>query len=192
MRTGAPSRIVVPTTVESPDYEWVLPVDDGDLEAMGFGTMERLAPSWTPIEVYILHRDGRTRMVHAEMPWHGSGTLIMRRAAAEVIRPLVEGQAELLPLRCDEDQLWALHVTEVRDALDEDASDIVRFPSSGRILTVRTHVFRPEQLDGARCFKLPQMPRGRLYLAGDLADTIEAAGLSGFATEVVWTAPQVG
>ena len=167
-------------------------VHEDDFEVLWFETFERLAASWTPIEVIILHRDGRTRLEHAEMPWHGSSTLIMRRAAAEVMRPLVEGQAEVLPLRCDEDQLWALHVTEVRDALDEDASDIVRFSSSGRIMTVRNHVFRPEQLEGARCFKLPQTPRGPIYLAGDLADAVEAAGLSGFASEVVWTAPLVG
>lgn len=186
---GVPSGVVVLTGDDTRDHQWALPVDDADFERLALDTFEPLAESWSPIEMEILREVDGTPLAHADVPWLGHHTLVMREAAAEVIAPLVDGQAELLALTSAEGPLWLLHITERRDALDEGASDIVWFPSSDRILTIRSHVFRPERLRGARCFKIPQCPRGYAYFSEELASRIREAGLAGFATETVWTAP---
>lgn len=180
-------RIFVPAVPDEVDYEWAMPVDDSaGHDRLRIDTFDSVASGWSPVEMKLLREDEGQQFQPADLPWLGDHALVMRKSAADVIGPLVEGQAELLPLSCRDADLWLLHVTECRDALDEDRSDIVRFPSSGRIMTIRSYAFNPKALDGARCFKIPQMPTGSIFLTGEVVDAIVAAGLTGFAAEMVW------
>ena len=147
------------------------------------------AEAWTPVAMHLLREEDGVTLAEADAPWFGSHCLILRRAAAELIEPLTAGQAELLPLICDDADLWLLHAIECRDALDPDESDLVRF-SAGRIMTVRKHVFDPKALRGARCFRDSKTPRGPLYLAGDVVDVLLDAGISGFHPKLVWEDPR--
>lgn len=180
-------RVYVPDLPEDGLYEWALAAEpEGWDQIQMIHTFEPVASEWTPVEVEILREDdeGHERQ-EADVPWLGGYLLAMRPAAVEVIAPLVKGQAELLALACPDAELWLLHVTECRDALDESRSELVRYPSSGRIMDIERHVFDPAALVGARCFKIPQKP-GRTFLTGDVVDTIAAAGLRGFGAKLVW------
>lgn len=169
------------------DYEWVVAADDADFERLLVEPADPLADSWTPIEVELVREDEGVRMVKADFPWLGEHTLIMRPSATAVVAPLVRDCAEVLPLATSDADLSLLHVIDVRDALDEHASDIVRF-SSGRVMTVRRYGFDRDQLDGAVAFRVPQLPRNALFLTEILVDAIHDAGLTGFGAELVWEA----
>ena len=179
-------RIYVPVPAADADYEWALPVrDEPGPNPLRIFTTELLAPTWSPPLVTLLHEDEGVQLRRADFPWVGWNAIVMRPEAVAVVAPLVQGHAELLPLACEEADLALLHVTDERDALDEDASDIVRFPT-GRILTVRRYGMRSAALEGARCFKLPQMATGPVFLTGDVIDAVQAAGLVGLGAELVW------
>lgn len=75
-----------------------------------------MAADWAPLEVEFIREDEGRTFQEADLPWMRGDALVMRPAAVVVIAPLVEGQAELLPLACDETELWLLHVTECRDS----------------------------------------------------------------------------
>lgn len=164
-----------------------MPVDDfAGHDRLRIETFESVAAEWSPVEMKLLREDEGRLFRPADFPWSGAHALVLRKSAADVVGPLVEGQAELLPLSCSGPDLWLLHVTEMRDALDEGRSDIVRFPSSGRVMAIRGYAFERNALQGARCFKVPQMPTGSIFLSGEVVDAVAAAGLTGFAAEMVW------
>lgn len=172
--------------------EWVLPVDEvAGFDRLRIEDCSSVLDRWVPERVRIVSEDEGVRLAAADVPWLGDHGLVLRREAADLVAPLVAGQAELLPLACDDAELFLLHVTECRDALDSERSDLVCF-SSGRIMTVREHVFDAEALDGVCCFRDSKMPRGPLYLTGLVVDALSAAGLSGFEAKLVWDSEAVG
>ena len=81
-----------------------------------------------------------------------------------------------------------LHVINVRcvvDALDEQRSEIVRYPS-GRVLDIPTPVFFEERLHGIALFKIPQLLRGPTYLGESVVDRISSSALTGLRFELVF------
>jgi hypothetical protein len=187
-------RIYVPALAAIDHYEWALPIVGADFQRLRIETFERVASSWTPVEMKLLREDEGNVLEPADLPWLGEHALVMRRPAADLVASLVEGQAELLPLSCVDAELFLLHVTECRDALDEDRSELVRF-STGRIMTIDKHVFDAGALNGVRFFKIPQMPTGPMFMSGEVVDGITSAGFRGFGAKLVWEsrdAPRLG
>jgi hypothetical protein len=171
-------RVYEPTVVEG--YQWVLPVDDADFEVFRTFSGDRCGSRWKTVPVRLLKsgEDGQP-LRQADMPWLGSHAMVLGRRAVEVLGEVVAPDAELLPLACEDAELWLLNVWRVIDALDLEHSAVVRFPSTGRIMTVKRPVFRAEQLDGIRCFKIPGVLRGPTYVTEGVVAVAEAARLSG-------------
>lgn len=94
---------------------------------------------------------------------------------------------ELLPLACPYARLHVYNPTRILDALDENASDIVRF-SSGRIMTVQEYVFRPHVVAGVDLFKLPNLRASPTFVSEEYVDAWSSAGLVGLEFKQVWAA----
>jgi hypothetical protein len=120
----------------------------------------------------------------ADFPWLGSHVLILRDRAVETVGSILDDYGELLPLDCEQANLWLLNVCRIVDALDEEESDLIRF-STGRIMKIQKAVFRDKLLSDAHIFKLPQMVRGSIYLTEDVAQQIQQARLQGIGFRVV-------
>lgn len=169
------------------DQEWALPRD----EAVIFqDLLERGAPAnWDPVEMYLLHEDEEgSPLASSDIPWNSAATPVLKERAARLIEPMLGDAGVLLPLSCTECALWLLHVTKLADALDEAASELVRFPSSGRVMKIRRHVFKETVVRELGIFKLAQMPRGSVFFTDRVADAIGAAGLERVALRKVWPA----
>jgi hypothetical protein len=182
--------VYAPAVLEG--FEWALPVDTRDCELFLASAGQRCAETWTPLEMYLLKVDDSSgkRFAYSDCPWFGSHTPILRRPAVEALASLVERDAELLPLTCPEAELVALHTYTVLDALDVDQSDIVRFPSSGRVMAIRSYVFRPDALENVVVFKLPQYLRGCTFVTQPYVDAVERAGLVGVGFKRLWSEDQ--
>ncbi|WP_157525367.1 hypothetical protein [Microbacterium yannicii] len=169
-------RIFGPNVPEG--YEWALPVHSGEFEVIATLAERSSRAAWNPIRMKLLTLDdrGRTRQ-HAHLPWLGSGELVLRDEAIDVIGPLLRRHGEVLPLQCDDARLALFSAPQVAGVLDEQRSEIVRF-TSGRIMTIPAAVFRTEVLGHIQAFKLTEMPRGQLYLAEELVESIRATGFS--------------
>lgn len=168
------ARILVPSAPEG--FEWALPVDATDFEVIASLSEGSAGSAWDPLHMRLHTVDDRGRpQEHAYLPWLGSGELVLRDEAIDVVGALLQPHGELLPLECDQARLALFSAPTVAGALDEQRSEIVRF-NSGRIMWLPGPVFRPEALRSMQAFKLSEMPRGKLYLGEELVQSIRAAG----------------
>jgi hypothetical protein len=177
------------TTVYEPDgedgYEWALLVDKAD-----FGTLRRLRARrpgdlWQPVWMDLLTSDQEWQpRKKADMPWHGSNVLVVTRRARDVLADALAGDAEVLPLDCDDGQdLWLVNPWRTVDALDVGRSEVRRF-SDGGIMRVDRYVFREDVVDGLRCFRIPQ--RAAMFVTDEVAAAARDAGLRGTTFRRLW------
>jgi hypothetical protein len=133
-------------------YEWVVADTHADFEVFrGFdGTSRRVA--WSPIRVRLVKQmDERGKpLAESDVPWLGERAPVMRPRAVTVLRDVLAGDGELLPLECDEAELSVLNVLRVIDALDVSRSDVVRFPSTGRSSSVQKRSSRTRSWSSSR------------------------------------------
>jgi hypothetical protein len=169
--------------------EWLRPVNTEEHRLLTFDGKPR-ARSWKPVVMKRLKDFGDGRPVQSvDFPCgSGGGDLPMTDAAREKIRPYLEKYGEFLPLSCDEGKFWTFHVTHFVDALDENASDVLRSPDDPKVvLMILKHVFRPERLTTDWMFKLPQSRgRGPFYVTDPFVDLIRDSGLTGLEFKRVW------
>jgi hypothetical protein len=169
--------------------EWMLPVDPKDYESLVFDGKPR-ARSWIPIAMRRIKDfgDGR-RALPCDFPCGSGGSyLIMSEIAKQKIGSHLKRYGEFLPLKCDEGDFWAFHVTHFVDALDESASDVLRAPDDpSMVLMINRHVFQPAKLTADWMFKLPQIRgRGGIYVTDPFVDMIRASGLTGLKFKRIW------
>ena len=141
--------------------EWALPIDSKKFEEL-WKLADLGAPAgdrWTPFEVEIMRKQGGRAFKESDCPSIGSGFLVLRPAAVEVFSPFLGGDAELLDLHCADADLKLLNVWRHLDALNLSNSDVVRFPSSGRIMRVKSYAFDDAAIEGHDMFRLSAMPR---------------------------------
>jgi hypothetical protein len=128
---------------------------------------------------------GRTRR-QADLPWLGEHVLVLRPSACVLLRDICVRFGELLPLWCEDAQLFAWNATTTVDALDVARSDVVRFPSTGRIMDIKKHVFYADRVADLPAFHVPEVRA--LFLGEDLVELIWSAGLTGTTFREVWHA----
>ena len=112
--------------------------------------------------------------------------LVLGEHARELIGSSLEQYGELLPLSCEGQRFWTLNVTSFVDALDEGASQVVRASETGRPLMIRRHAFKAEPLEGAEVFKLPQTPRGLIYVTESFSERLRDSKLAGLQLVQLW------
>jgi Immunity protein family (Imm11) len=173
------------TIAPAEGYEWVLPLDDEDFEVLlrFDGTPRR--PTWTPMPMRLVTSDEGVALKRSDFPWLGSHVLIMRPRAIECLRSLLDAHGELLPLQCGNESLQVLNVRSMIEALNLDTSAVVRV-SSGRLMTIRKHVFFPERIADAQLFKLPQISRGSIYVSDAFVHAVTSSDLRGLSFKLVW------
>ena len=82
-------------------------------------------------------------------------------------------------------ELFVLNVRAV-DALDEERSNIMRFPGSDRIMRIASIEFRSALLGGLDIFRLPHRASST-YVSRRFVDRVNDAGLRGFDFNKVWS-----
>jgi hypothetical protein len=169
--------------------EWLRPANIEEHRLLTFDGKPR-ARSWKPVVMTRLKDFGDGRPVQpVDFPCgSGGGDLPMTDAARDKIRPYLEKYGEFLPLTCAEGKFWTFHVTHFVDALDENASEVLRASDDpDYILLILKHVFRPQKLTSDWAFKLPQSRgRGPFYVTDPFVNMIHASGLTGLCFHRVW------
>lgn len=177
-------RIYVPAVVEG--QEWVVPREEDTQWLWALGP-QRCVPWKRPsVDLLQSHDNGNPRS-YSDLPWFQAGFLILKLRAHAALGSALCAYGELLPLKC-EDLLWLFNATAVLDALDLQASTIVRFDDGG-ILEIKDHIFRSEAVGGNQVFKLVEAAQGwsTLYLQESMVRLIGETGLLGAAFDLVWT-----
>jgi hypothetical protein len=168
-------------------FEWVLPVEDAGHEYLWSLDGTPRQEGWQPLPVTRLTAsDLGEPWSEADFPWLGPHVLVLRERAVAALGPALRSCGELLPLSCPDAELWLFHPLTVADALDEQASAIVRFADGG-ILTVERYAFHPDKVPGVPVFKVPQLMRGPLFVTDSFVEQVRASNLTGFGCSAVWS-----
>lgn len=145
-----------------------------------------LQSTWEPIRVERITEDEGQKWIPGDLPGHNVGDLVLNRRAKDKIGAFLEQYGELLPLVCDDGEFWTLNVTCIIDALDEHQSVALKSSEPGRLLMISKYVFRPEALENAILFKIPQNRRGMPLVTTPFVELIKSYGLTGSVFKQIW------
>jgi hypothetical protein len=162
--------------------------DDGFADLTSRINGESRSADWTPIPVSVIREDQGAVLQESDSPWFGSSALIFRPRAAEKLGTGLSSHGELLPLACDDTVLAVFNPTLVVDALDENASDILRF-QDGRMMGVQRYVFHSAKIAGLEIFKLPNLRVSPTYVTEVFVDRWKLSGLRGLEFRRLWPNP---
>lgn len=177
-------RIYEPRVADG--FQWVFPVDDDDFETFCSFDGSSRESTWSPVRMRLLLADDEERTLEkSDFPWLGEHVLILSSRAVDAVGGLLRNDGELLPLACDEQELWVFNPTTVVDALDQNRSELRRF-DSGRIMAVSNYVFRAELVGDAVAFKVPELHRVSTFVTERFVDAVKSAGLRGVDFEMLW------
>src|SRR5262245_18214720 len=176
------SRIYKPLNANG--YELCHPVnrDFGTIVAQINGHPRQA--TWQPLEMRLIQEYKGKKWSRSDSPWLGSDSLIFRPAAVLALGQLLRAHGELLPLRCEDAELWIFN-PRLLDALDEAASTIERV-STGSIMRITQHVFRPDVVHGVHAFKVPNLRVSPTFVSQHFADLWKKAQLKGLKFNKVW------
>ena len=167
------------TTDVPGDFEWAQPVSASDYEILDL-LPGRIRPEhWRAIKMRILRKEKeRDRpWKHAYLPWCGTGMLVLRDEAVEVVGEILSPHGDLLPLRCDEARLVLFAAPIIEGALDLERSQLKRF-DSGKIMRIIDYEFVPEVVEGLEAFRIADMRVSDLFLSQALVERLLATGLT--------------
>ncbi len=171
--------------VGSQAYRWLQCVGDADFDALNSTDLLSLVSSSWRLRVRLIVENERGEPLRESgLLWLSSHVLAMTAAVRDVARPVLEGQGVFAPLRSDDGDFW-IFVPDLCDALNEAGSSVTRF-SSGRVMYVSRYDFHPDRLVGRIVFRIPQLPKGPLFCAERVVDTLSAESGVGF--QQVWPA----
>ena len=178
-------NIFVPLPTE--DAELCHPVDEDDfLRIAELVDGRPRAETWTPLKMELVRENEGEKLAESDAPWLGANALIFRQAALLAMGPLLRQFGELLPLKCARASLHLYNPTVVLDALDEDASSVMRL-RAGKIVLVKKYVFKPAALVGREVFKITSLAVSPTFVIERFVNEWTAAKLRGLEFEQVWS-----
>ncbi|MCG8483196.1 MAG: hypothetical protein MJA31_07820 [Clostridia bacterium] len=114
---------------------------------------------------------------------------VFSERAIEVLKDLLKGNAELLPLihkdYVGQDQLYAVNVVNLRDCIDYDKSEREEFGPNmyGRFTK---YVFKPDVVKDAHIFKIKDFPYFKELYSDEFREKALRNNLRGFRFTEVW------
>jgi hypothetical protein len=140
-----------------------------------------VAQEWPTPQVDIIYQHPKGKWLQAsDFPsFTVSHIPVFSTKAVEILGDVLTKNGELLPLNCIDGEYFAYNVLNLVSALDQEKSDIVRFPA-GRIMTVRKYALYEDKLADQMIFKIPEIVLLSVFVTDRFKNQIEDAGLTGF------------
>ena len=98
--------------------------------------------------------------------------------ALSILAPLIEGQAEILPLEADTGEFFAINCTVVLDCIDFNQSEVVYY-KSGPIRKIKNLVLEPNCIDGLNIFRFKRYLTSAVFVSDEFKKTVDQHGLLG-------------
>ena len=116
-----------------------------------------------------------------------SSILTFSKDALDALLPQIAHCGQVLPVQFDEAPYAIFNVTRVIDALDEPASAVVYFPSSGRVAEIERFAFKSQAVKDEWIFKIPQSQGAHNYVTDRFVELVRHHKLTGFDFQRVWS-----
>lgn len=110
--------------------------------------------------------------------------------AIGVLDDLLIGNAEILPLDCEEGSFYAINVINVIDCIDYEKSQYKTFRDGKRIMRFIKYVFTERKIEGVNLFKIKDEPLKRPFVSEEFRKRVVDNDLTGFKFELAWDSEQ--
>ncbi|MGG1552945.1 imm11 family protein [Paenibacillus ferrarius] len=149
----------------------------------GVGTGSMLS-SWSPINT-IPARAGLRNDFHVELT-----VPVVSEKALNIIRSMIEGEAEFLPLIHPKENYYILNVCNILNCLDSNRVEYTTF-STGKVKKYTKLAFRPEIISKSHIFKttyhdIPDVALNQIFVSNHFRNVVMESGLCGFYFTEVW------
>ncbi|AYE33971.1 imm11 family protein [Clostridium septicum] len=168
-------------------YEHITLDDRNNLNWIDFGDMfngKSLKDNWTPIRVCLIEHGGKLKK--GDMPYLSPGKPIFSKSAVTILKDLLEGYAEILPIEYDLQELFIINVTNHIEAINYEKSDVEYMRDGKRILSVNKYYFKIEVVKKQHIFKIVNQLNGTVFVSDDFRNRVIEGGLQGFKFVEVW------
>jgi hypothetical protein len=108
--------------------------------------------------------------------------------AKDLLGPHIDPLGQWLQLECGEAPYWLFNITNVVNALDVKASEILYFDDGQKVMRIAQFCFRAERLQGQLLFKPPQ--RAYNLVTQDFVDLVYKYQLTGFMFRLLWSSEE--
>jgi hypothetical protein len=145
-----------------------------------------IAAEWRP-PLLRLYDDKKRPLPVGDFPSFTALIPVFSERAVEALGDMLRANGELLPVHTATDTYYAFNPLTTLDALDEQDSEIARYPD-GAIRSIQRHVFYQDRLRDATIFQIPQDLV--TFVTDTFVDRVKEAGLLGFRFDLVWPLPE--
>lgn len=136
---------------------WKLKSDLENYESLAWGDNEReididfirsfngvsKEKGWIPLQLKRMNDDdsqfSNTPGLSAHIP-------VFDKKAVDIMKDYLAGNAEILPIFCEDKEFFAINVTTVLDCIDYESSEYETFKSSGRIMCFIKYSFIEDEI----------------------------------------------
>lgn len=158
---------------------------------LSFNEKKRLSDAWDPVSVNVLSYNPRglkKKLIHADFLTSTFSSLCLTQNAYEKLKDFIEPYGELLPLKCEEENLWVLNVTNIIDAIDFERS--IPYPDceTGNYDYPNFYrfAFKQDIIKNAPVFRLPQPLITRTFFTDIFLQKIRDENLTGINFRLEW------
>ena len=95
------------------------------------------------------------KLPKGDFPGLYGGQIVFSEKALDALLPLIQSNVQVIPLHCEDEPLFLIHVTRFIDGLDIEHSDIQWIIENKLISTVNRFVFHEERLQEVNLFRVP-------------------------------------
>lgn len=140
---------------------------------------------WHPLAVRVFRDDRASKKLPVgDFPSLASSMPVFSQRACDVLKEILEGSGQLLPLACDEGKYFAFNVTNLCDAFDKNASQVTELPGGG-IIMVQKYVLFGSRIKDEPIFKVPETAVLHVFVNQRFKDIVDSNNLKGFLFERV-------
>lgn len=138
--------------------------------------------NWIPLHLKRMHGDrefSNTPGLSAHIP-------VFDKKAVDVVREYLIGNAEILPIFCEDKEFFIINVTSVLDCIDYESSEYKTFRDGVRIMRFVKYAFIEDKIKNVHLFKIKDEPVRRPFVSDAFRKKILDSDLIGFEFELVW------
>lgn len=166
---------------ELEEYDNLVQVKDFDLDEIQSFDGRSKVEQWKQIAVKKMENKE-----FSNAPGFSSHIPVFDKVALGVLRDLIKGNTEVLPLLCVDGEFYAINVTKVLDAIDYDKAEYKTFRDGKRIMRFIRYEFIEEKVMGNHIFKITDEPLSRPFVSDEFKQRVLDNNLTGFKFELVW------
>jgi hypothetical protein len=115
------------------------------------------------------------------------GYPIFSARAKGLFEPHLAGRGIWLELDTGEAPYWLFYCTNIADVLDEKASTLINFPSTGRHMAITSFAFKPDLVKDQFIFSVTQEPGKSTYVTDAFVKVVRDNQLTGFSFLRLWS-----